>query len=285
MTKKLKSSLILSFIFLFGLMAALCAGAFSPALTPAKADETYSETWVIKENWTYTKDIDVNIGLKINGNISADRIVIQANNIIKGVFYALGNEDLNPLTQIYNDNGQYMYYLTEGPDFNGTSYTEWKDTFGKIIFCADTSAAEYAELRAWLNENASLLNTITFMQDGAVKFTATAETGKTLDLGGAGITSIMTKEGYTLKGYATAENGEIVYEANAVITPESDLTLYAVYEEAKTPGDDSGNIGDKVNDASNKISEWLKTKTGITLSSSGVIVLAVVLVLILFKRK
>ena len=95
----------------------------------------------------------------------------------------------------------------------------------------------------------------------------------------------MTKEGYTLKGYATAENGEIVYEANAVITPESDLTLYAVYEETKTPGDDSGNIGDKVNDVSNKISEWLKSKTGIALSSSGVIVLAVVLVLILFKRK
>lgn len=283
MTKKLKSSLILSLFFLFGLMAALCAGAFSPALTPAKADETYSETWVIKENWTCTKDIDVNIGLKINGNISADRIVFQGTNTPKGVLYALGNEDLKPLTQIYGG-GDYMYFLSDG-EISGTSYSEWKDTFGKIIFCADTSAAEYAELRAWLNENASLLNTITFMQDGAVKFTATAEKGKTLDLGGAGITSIMTKEGYTLKGYATAENGEIVYEANAVITPESDLTLYAVYEETKTPGDDSGNIGDKVNDVSNKISEWLKSKTGIALSSSGVIVLAVVLVLILFKRK
>lgn len=283
MTKKLKSSLILSLFFLFGLMAALCAGAFSPALTPAKADETYSETWVIKENWTCTKDIDVNIGLKINGNISADRIVFQGTNTPKGVLYALGNESLKPLTQIYAG-GDYMYFRSDGK-ISAISYSEWKDTFGKIIFCADTSAAEYAELRAWLNENASLLNTITFMQDGAVKFTATAEKGKTLDLGGAGITSIMTKEGYTLKGYATAENGEIVYEANAVITPESDLTLYAVYEEAKTPGDDSGNIGDKVNDVSNKISEWLKSKTGIALSSSGVIVLAVVLVLILFKRK
>ena len=283
MTKKLKSSLILSLFFLFGLMAALCAGAFSPALTPAKADETYSETWVIKENWTCTKDIDVNIGLKINGNISADRIVFHATNTPKGILYALGNESLKPLTQLY-DGGDYMYFRSDG-EISAFSYSEWKDTFGKIIFCADTSAAEYAELRAWLNENASLLNTITFMQDGAVKFTATAEKGKTLDLGGAGITSIMTKEGYTLKGYATAENGEIVYEANAVITPESDLTLYAVYEEAKTPGDDSGNIGDKVNDVSNKISEWLKSKTGIALSSSGVIVLAVVLVLILFKRK
>lgn len=128
-------------------------------------------------------------------------------------------------------------------------------------------------------------NVITVIADGEVKFTAMSAKGKTMDLGGAGITSIMTKEGYTLKGYATAEDGEIVYAADAVITPESDLTLYAVYEETKTPGDDSGNIGDKVNDASNKISEWLKSKTGIALSSSGVIVLAVVLVLILFKRK
>lgn len=219
-------------------LAAVCLTA-NPA-KQTKADETYSETWVIKENWTCTKDIDVNIGLKINGNISADRIVFRGAYTTKNVMYALGNEELKPLTQLFDD-GQYIYYRTEGTDVNGTSYSEWKDTFGKIIFCADTSAAEYAELRAWLNENASLyvkVNTITFMKDGAVKFTATAETGKTLDLGGAGITSIMTKDGYTLKGYATAENGEIVYEANAVITPESDLTLYAVYEETKTPGDD-----------------------------------------------
>ena len=38
MTKKIKKTMIISFIFLFGLMAALCVGAFSPALTPAKAD-------------------------------------------------------------------------------------------------------------------------------------------------------------------------------------------------------------------------------------------------------
>ena len=80
--------------------------------------------------------------------------------------------------------------------------------------------------------------TITFMQDGAVKFTATAETGKTLDLGGAGIISIMTKEGYKLKGYATAENGEIVYAANSSFTPTEDMTLYAVYEEIKASNDD-----------------------------------------------
>ena len=80
--------------------------------------------------------------------------------------------------------------------------------------------------------------TITFMQDGAVKFTTTAEKGKTLDLGGAGITSIMTKEGYKLKGYATAENGEIVYAANSSFTPAEDMTLYAVYEEIKASNDD-----------------------------------------------
>lgn len=237
MIKTIKQTLIWLLTALLAL-AAVCL-TVNPA-KQTKADETYSETWVIKEKWTCTKDIDVNIGLKINGNISADRIVIQATNTTaKGVLYALGNEALKPLTQLYND-GNYMYFRSDG-EISAFSYSEWKDTFGKIIFCADTSAAEYAELRAWLNENASLyvkVNTITFMRDGAVKFTATAETGKTLDLGGAGITSIMTKDGYTLKGYATAENGEIVYEADAVITPESDMTLYAVYEENKTPGDD-----------------------------------------------
>ena len=129
-------------------------------------------------------------------------------------------------------------------------------------------------------------NVITVIADGEVKFTAMSAKGKTMDLGAAGITSIMTKEGYTLKGYATAEDGEIVYAADEVITPESDLTLYAVYEENKTPGDDdSGNIGDKVNDVSDKISEWLKSKTGIALSSSGVIVLAVVIALIVFNKR
>ena len=107
---------------------------------------------------------------------------------------------------------------------------------GEIVYAANSSFTPTSDVT--LYGVYVKVNTITFMQDGAVKFTATAETGKTLDLGGAGITSIMTKDGYSLKGYATAENGEIVYEADAVITPESDMTLYAVYEENKTPGDD-----------------------------------------------
>lgn len=171
-------------------------------------------------------------------------------------------------------------FKREGYIFKGFALTEG----GEVAYDLDTTQVTITADTTLYAVYVKAL-TVSFMADGKVACYATIETGKTLDLGGAGITSIMTKDGYTLKGYATAENGEIVYEANAVITPESDLTLYAVYEETKTPGDDSGNIGDKVNDVSNKISEWLKSKTGIALSSSGVIVLAVVLVLILFKRK
>ena len=232
MTKTIKLTLICLLTALLAL-AAVCLTA-NP-IKQTKADETYSETWVIKEKWTCTKDIDVNIGLKINGNISADRIVFQATNPPKGVLYALGNESLKPLTQLYND-GNYMYFRSDG-EISAFSYSEWKDTFGKIIFCADTSAAEYAELRAWLNENASLyvkVNTITFMQDGTVKHTATLEDGKAFNLGGTEIVEAMKKDGYTLKGYATAENGEIVYAANSSFTPTSDVTLYGVYVKVNT---------------------------------------------------
>ncbi len=123
--------------------------------------------------------------------------------------------------------------------------------------------------------------TITFMQDGAVKFTATAETGKTLDLGGAGITSIMTKDGYTLKGYASTENGEIVYAANAVITPESDMTLYAVYEQDATP--DSPATPDNPNDK-DKTDSNFKTKS-VLISIPLFVLLIIGLASILHKIK
>ena len=38
--------------------------------------------------------------------------------------------------------------------------------------------------------------------------------------------------------YSLSEDGKIVYKSDAIITPESDLTLYAVYEEIKAPNDD-----------------------------------------------
>ena len=123
--------------------------------------------------------------------------------------------------------------------------------------------------------------TITFMQDGAVKFTATAEKGKTLDLGGAGITSIMTKEGYKLKGYATAENGEIVYAANSSFTPTEDMTLYAVYEQDATP--DTPVTPDNPNDK-DKTDSNFKTKS-VLISIPLFVLLIIGLASILHKIK
>lgn len=338
MTKKLKSSLILSLFFLFGLMAALCAGAFSPALTPAKADETYYILSFLDSNYetslmAYTRtgdsvfteeDYNALTPTAVPGKVFAGWSVSSDNSKYSGVsligktFLEIYNEQNAPSGYTVNF---YPFFCEEDISFrvDPISESDYKQAFNitlkynqeitqdiidnvfgvqgysiEVCYASGNPALGRIPVELRYTHEVSKFDvmyksipeyTITFMQDGAVKFTATAEKGKTLDLGGAGITSIMTKDGYTLKGYATAENGEIVYEANAVITPESDLTLYAVYEETKTPGDDSGNIGDKVNDVSNKISEWLKSKTGIALSSSGVIVLAVVLVLILFKRK
>ena len=176
-----------------------------------------------------------------------------------------------------------MYFRSDG-EISAFSYSEWKDTFGKIIFCADTSAAEYAELRAWLNENASLyvkVNTITFMQDGTVKLTATPEEGKSLNLGGAAILDIMKKGGYTLKGYATTENGEIVYAADASFTPTEDMTLYAVYEQDTTP--DTPVTPDNAND-NDKTDSNFKTKS-VLISIPLFVLLIIGLASILHKIK
>ena len=124
--------------------------------------------------------------------------------------------------------------------------------------------------------------TVTVIADGKEMFTATAEQGKTMDLGAAGITSIMTKDGYTLKGYATAENGEIVYEADAVITPESDMTLYAVYEKNNAPGDDG--TTDKTDGQDNEDKKTVNV-TGILVSIPLLALLAVGTVYLVGKIK
>ena len=46
---------------------------------------------------------------------------------------------IKPLSQCYNS-GDYMCFRSDG-EIRAISYSEWKDTFGKIIFCADTSAS------------------------------------------------------------------------------------------------------------------------------------------------
>ena len=102
--------------------------------------------------------------------------------------------------------------------------------------------------------------------------------------------NLPNKDGYTFKGWSLTDGGELI-DVNTYVV-NGDLTLYAVYEEnpseEPTGGattDEKPTLGDKINEVTDNIASWLKDNTGLAFSSGGVILLAVVLALILFKRR
>lgn len=132
---------------------------------------------------------------------------------------------------------------------------------------------------------------IYFKRAGKIITTRTIVRGETLS--GADLKGDCAREGYNLLGYSLTENGEIVYSADEDITPDDDMTLYAVYEKIETPdntvtdkSDDSTGIGDKISDVADNVSNWLKDNTGVVFSSGSLIIIAIVLaVVMLSKRK
>ena len=137
-------------IALLSALVAVCAGfalLLSRPAAQAKAEESYSETWVIKENWQYYSfDVSISfssgdvacIGLSTTQNTSEFFLNINVNPQ-KGTFLSL-----------YTGSSWNYFDL----DYNSLSYSEWKDTFGKLTFYEDTSAEKFTELRTWLNANA-----------------------------------------------------------------------------------------------------------------------------------
>ena len=56
--------------------------------------------------------------------------------------------------------------------------------------------------------------------------------------------------------------------------------------EADTPGtDDGGNIGEWLDNAGTAVSDWLKSNTGIAVSSTGVILIALVIIVLFIGRR
>lgn len=265
MTKKLKSSLILSLFFLFGLMAALCAGAFSPALTPAKADEreyilSFLDSDYTKSLSAYTRtgdsifteeDYNALTPTAVSGRVFAGWSVSSDTSKYTGVSL-IGKTFL----EIYNEQNAPSDYIVKFYPF----------------FCEENISFE---VRPISESDYKQAFNITLKYNQEI----------TQDI----IDNVFGVQGYSIEvcyAFGSPVLGRIPVELRYTHeVSKFDVMYKSIPEEPKTPGDDSGNIGDKLNDVSNKISEWLKSKTGIALSSSGVIVLAVVLVLILFKRK
>lgn len=226
-------------ILLLAVVALLAISAACLLTKPAeqaKAEETYSETWVIKERWTWTKDISATI----RGRVAADSCTSpdQTLDFSFNTFSVTGSGVAD--CRIKLNNQEISIHTSNGSPYFGypcklmnMSYASWVVGSGTIIFFQDTSATEYSELRTWLNTNADKTETpapescvVKFYNGATLMKTINVDSGSSalgLDLG-----IVPSKTNYTFKGWSKAEGGAAVNLANETIT--ADTTYYAVFE-------------------------------------------------------
>lgn len=204
-------------IFSLALIAAVAMICGVTAITANKvsADEAYSETWVIKESWTWTKDISVDINGKVSGDgcasPDAEFESHKDRDYTFGTFSVTGSGAEDCRIKL---NGQEISIHSSGgnPYFGypcklmNMSYDGWVTASGTLTFYSDTSATEYSELRAWLEQNA----TRTFVQvwyNGDIAQCVSVPLGtiyEQLDK-----TKAPKRAGYTCIGWSNEENGEV----------------------------------------------------------------------------
>ena len=192
-------------IFSLALMATVATICGVTAITANKvsADKTYSETWVIKESWDYSKTFSTEISGRVSDGSEPEE------------YRKFGKFEIVDLSgTIWLNCGNFAISVVRDgirsfqniPQVNTMSYDEWKNDCGKITFYSDTSAAEYSELRAWLEQNA----TRTFVQvwyNGDIAQCVSVPLGTTYEQ--LDKTKAPIKAGYTCIGWSNEENGEV----------------------------------------------------------------------------
>ena len=204
-------------IFAFALIAAITTicGVTGMTANKVSADEAYSETWVIKESWTWTKDVTVTINGKVAGDgcasPDAEFESHKDRDYTFGTFSVTGSgaEDarikLNGQEISIHSSGENPYFGYPCKLMN-MSYDGWVTASGTLTFYADTSAAEYSELRAWLEQNATQI----FVQvwyNGDIAQCVSVPLGTTYEQ--LDKTKAPIKAGYTCIGWSNEENGEV----------------------------------------------------------------------------
>ena len=191
-------------ILAFALIAAITTicGVTGMTANKVSADEAYSETWVIKENWDYSKTFSTDI----NGRVSDGSELEEYRKFSKF-------EIVDSSGTIWLNCGNFAISVVQDgirsfqniPQVNTMSYDEWKNDCGKVTFYSDTSAAEYSELRAWLEQNATQI----FVQvwyNGDIAQCVSVPLGTTYEQ--LDKTKAPIKAGYICIGWSNEENGE-----------------------------------------------------------------------------
>ena len=163
MVKDITKRMSIFSLALIAAMATIC-GVTGMTANKVSADEAYSETWVIKESWTWTKDVTVTINGKVAGDgcasPDAEFESHKDRDYTFGTFSVTGSGAEDARIKL---NGQEISIHSSGgnPYFGypcklmNMSYDGWVTASGTLTFYSDTSAAEYSELRAWLEQNAT----------------------------------------------------------------------------------------------------------------------------------
>lgn len=197
-------------IFSLALIAAMATICGVTAITANKvsADEAYSETWVIKESWTWTKDFSATINGKVAGDgcssPNAEQDFTFSTFSLSGSSSESCQVQLNrqPITAQGGGSRPFFGYPCKLMGL----YSDWAQTSGKVTFYSDTSSAEYSELRAWLEQNATRM----FVQvwyNGDIAQCVSVPLGTTYEQ--LDKTKAPIKAGYTCIGWSNEENGEV----------------------------------------------------------------------------
>ena len=249
-------------IALLSALVAVCMGFAALLSRPAaqtNAEESYSETWVIKENWKVDSLTGI-VFMYIPGEVGIEKKPFQIITItsstssmtdgfikfhegsINGNNVTTGDE-LGKISEYTKTDDKTVYkYFSElkKEGTNTTSYSSWFKNFGTITFHEDTSASQHSSLRTWLEKYAvNLANqSIQVWYNGDISQIVGVPFGTTYEQ--LDTTKAPAKEGYTCIGWSktqnasTADTGELdysnssgvfyiqvypVYEANAVETP------------------------------------------------------------------
>lgn len=192
-------------IFALALIAAITTicGVTGMTANKVSADEAYSETWVIKESWDYSKTFSAEISGRVSDGSELEEYrkfgkfeIVDSSGTI---WLNCGNFAIS----VVRDGIRTFQNI---PQVNTMSYDEWKNDCGKVTFYSDTSLAEYSELRAWLEQNATQI----FVQvwyNGDIAQCVSVPLGtiyEQLDK-----TKAPLRAGYICIGWSNEENGEV----------------------------------------------------------------------------
>lgn len=286
MTKTVKNILATTLLAILGVSTVLFASFTGTKINEAKADEQpYLETEAefIKTGATY----------KWNDVIDARSVTsLSSNNTIKFGKKLLFKTD-DECASIYfgsQSSGICMANSTFGDFEEGyvTVYDEYKvfsfvgEEEGKITGTMEGDIDYYT----WFRQNAIRVQKIIVKSGETVLKEVEIPADTLINFGDYVSATTISELDQTKQYQFRNETGNVVYSDNSVIRTSDDLTVYVSETiEEDSPIVEESNLGDKISDAANNVSAWLKENTGVAISSGSLIVAAIIVILIMLTKR